>query len=1771
MSAAGSAPAASTGRARPSWRRRLLRWAMALVALRLLLALLLTPLLELALGATGLDARLGASRLALFAGRLELDLLVLRPTGALPPSFDSVVMVRGIEADLDLSALLGGTLRVETLRVDDALVSLQRGSDGRWPLLDALAGEPSARTGPVEPAERDEPDERGAPSLAPPIEIESLVVHPLRLQVTHQAAGDELPVPLALEATLRVQDLVAGRPASVELRVTGSAVDQLRLDATAQAEARQLRARMQLGLAGLRPALLGPLLEVAGLRPSAGLVEGSLSLELRASVSDAPAPVLAGSLRVDGAGVSADGREALSLDHLEVPLESLGPGGVRLGQVVVQGLRAALGRRADGALAWAGFAVLPGAPAPDAPDAPDAPAAGSPRGDAQAFALAGLSVRDAACAWSDDGTTPPGRLELALDELALGALDSASDAPVALRCLARAPGLVERVALEGTFTPLGPRPGADLALQLGGLQGKALDPWLAAAGWAADLREATLAAGVSAAFEREPSGLLRGAGALRDLVLSDGRELLRLAAVELQEVELDPAGGLHVGAARVDGPVLAVQRTADGTWHVPGLRSVPVVPRRPPAASAAAAAPASPPGDSGPRVSVGAFTWEGAALAIRDDAVTPDAELTVSPRAQAEDLGLGGAEGPSGRLALSVAAPGAWGALELQAELRALDRPADLGASVVLALSDLHAAVLGGWLAAAGLQADDLHAGLRAALDVQVRGGDDARTDLVLSDLAWTDGDATPLALPRVALLGLRSTAEGTRLERLDVAPADVRLRRDAAGVLAFGGLRLVGAPADATGQASAPSPGPAAPAPPQAPAASFALDRLELPRLTLHWSDASVAPAVELPVEFTLQVEELVAGADAPPGRFALALRAPGVCEPLGLTGSLALPPDGVALQAELHAAGVRLDPLSAYLPPGVESALQDGRLAARLALSAGPAAAGGRALDLRLSGLDWREAGAPEPLAALGALRFHAPRLDASGGVLQVDEVSLSGLALQAERRPDGALAALGLLLRPDPAGASPAVAPAAAGAPARPARPAALPVKDLRIERVDLALGPLRWLDASGPQPGAPLVMNARLSAPEPLVVLDRRLDDLPPVRLELRADAAPLVRALEADVFLDASAARPGLRVDLRASGLRGAGLTEVQPALAATLDGSGLSDGALTANLQAELQWPRRGPLDFDVSGGLSGDVVLSGVALRAVPDGEPLLGLQRLAVDIEDLRPGSGALHLSSVELDGMLARLGWAADGLTVGGVRLIPPPEPPRGGPEAADAPPPPPAPPAPPGPPLRIDLVSASGLDLLVRDETCTPPLLLPLRDLELELRGYSRDVQPAPPLRLVASLRGGEIELPVRHKASSLLAGVVGATTRAIGGGGDAVTLERRRVFDEIALQGRVEPGPAPRGWLNLSLSAVELQALAGPAARSGVIIGDGTLDATARLRLRGADGISAETSLTFGSLSLSEPANGPITRWLKLPAPLDTVLFLLKNEDGEQVFATSFEAPAGSLGTGRLARAAVGALGSVIGRAVASSPMRLVGTVTDLAGLTGGEEDLAPEPPLVLGFAAGDPLPPQHAAALLAPLARRLAQDDELAVVVEHAFGGGDAERALVLASPPADDALALAQRLRLLRDERLRARDQLAAEARALHAVGQAAAAADFTARVAAEDRVLGGLEASLDRALALLDSGAERRAPRRARAVALEFGEARLQHVRRLLSLAGGADLVERVELRPVRYQPGPGAEGGTVSLTVKPRPSGGGFFDWLFGWIPDLFGSDPEPAPEG
>ena len=73
-----------------------------------------------------------------------------------------------------------------------------------------------------------------------------------------------------------------------------------------------------------------------------------------------------------------------------------------------------------------------------------------------------------------------------------------------------------------------------------------------------------------------------------------------------------------------------------------------------------------------------------------------------------------------------------------------------------------------------------------------------------------------------------------------------------------------------------------------------------------------------------------------------------------------------------------------------------------------------------------------------------------------------------------------------------------------------------------------------------------------------------------------------------------------------------------------------------------------------------------------------------------------------------------------------------------------------------------------------------------------------------------------------------------------------------------------------------------------AEEAGATISDGTLDAGVEVQMKGTEGVDVDSRFVFTNLSMSEPPGGPVSSVLRLPAPLDTVLWVLRNNRGEQV-------------------------------------------------------------------------------------------------------------------------------------------------------------------------------------------------------------------------------------------------------------------------------------------
>ena len=992
------------------------------------------------------------------------------------------------------------------------------------------------------------------------------------------------------------------------------------------------------------------------------------------------------------------------------------------------------------------------------------------------------------------------------------------------------------------------------------------------------------------------------------------------------------------------------------------------------------------------------------------------------------------------------------------------------------------------------------------------------------------------------------------RVEDVTLTGLRAALRLTPDGRFVIAGVPLGGetaAEAEAEAEPAAPS---------ESPPPLVGLAHLALNDIAVEWTDETVQPAVATMVRLDLTGEDLQWGPGAQSGRFDLALSAPGECERLGLAGSLHLDPDDYALEGELQIRDLRDGPLSRYLPPGIRNELRAGQADTKIAASWTAVEPGGNSAQIELSGFELADAGTP--LLAFDRLRFDAPRLDAGRGDFEIDELLLSGLAGRARVDAGGTLHVVGLALAPAPEappGDAPAATPAAAGeAPAAPAEERDNPPR-VALQRLDLQVAQLTYVDEQ--QPGAaPLVVGLRLQNRDALQLLDAVPEALPPLRLLLTGHVLPVAKEIKIEIEAAPWQAPATLAVSLDVGGLRGEGLTELRPALLETLDGSGLRDGRLSAALHAEIDARRRGPARYDWSQGFGARVQLDDLTLRDAPEGAVLAGLKGLELDAPRIDPGGGLVQIRAFELDTPRAALRRDAQGTYLAGLLLrAPPPEPapseagdgeasasgvaaaePAAEP-AAEAPAAPAAG-APAGPEVRVDRFAIHGLDLSWRDETTAPPTAFVLNALELDVRQFTTltFVEPKS-FRFRVDLGAGEVELPRRTPtSSSVLAGLASAAALAVVGSEETHEVEMRPAFIELSASGTLRLAPVPTGRVRVGLSGFELLSLAGMSAPAGVQIGDGLLDATVDLRLRGEQGVDLASRLVFTDLSLSEPAGGPISTYLKLPAPLDSVLFLLRNERGEHRIAFEVSAPPEGVGGGRLMASAGEAIGAVIGRAVAAVPARLLTTVTDLTGVTGGEEGPVP-PALALVFAPGSTALPDVSLKDLRNTLTKLRADDDAVLTLEHRLGRADLERADQLGNPPLEECERRGVELRQQRAELLRRQAECSAEARAMLLVGRVDESESARGRLLEAERELCLTEAALDDVYDRLRPGAGRYREQRARAAALQIGDARLHAVLQALLAMGLPGVEGRIEVRPARLEPIEGEGGGTVTATLK------------------------------
>ena len=1574
----------------------------------------------------------------------------------------------------------------------------------------------------------------------PPLElrIPSLRVEDIALAWSDQATAPAAQVDVQLErARLGPIQRVAGQtPPPIELDVTMSlprTIETVQVVGALQAFADEQTVDLQLSADGVTLRALKPYLDAAGMQSQ--WQGGSWNARIQAKT------------RVDAAGVRhaeaqlsdlrlQSGADGLSLDTVSVegvrldPAQSL----THIDAVRITGMRGAAIR--DEAQVWntLGFAfegpqgttkATAPAPSSDAAPAPAPNEAKPAAGPVPRFELDRLVWENTYFELRDESlasmpTQVFDGLNLRAEDITLGRpANGEPDPPAQFELSLRAEELAERLALTGTLENLADEQ-SPLYLTWSarvtgtGLQLTPLEPWLTEFGVESDWDQATLRGDLQG-FVQQQGDTLRARAEARDLAFENqGVAWLALEALEVPEVVVAP-GSIVLEPISITAPRLRVERDAQGQLAVLALTLLPHPPATPTTLAAdpvavetAPSAPATDPAAT-TRIELPSLTLSGATVQWIDAAVSPTVDVELQVEAGLTDWVLGKPMQQPGRFEATLRVPGALDALSLRGE--ALLAGEELSAQVALRGEGMRAGPLASYLppgVEVKWQEGEFAWDLSAAMGSSEEGGQ--KLSVLGENLRLGEkGASVPdLAWDRLALSVPRYDWDGGAVELKELAVQGLRLgvTRAVDGSLSALGVRF--------------DPNAATPAQPQA---------TEQPAAT-----STAAPDKTVPIAATSGSRRLPKLNPEDPPWIRLGNLDVGIeqlrfldengGEPMDL--SLRLHGDGplVLLSPEpesLDPIELRVSGAASPFVGSIDSRLvlvpytPDPELDVAFALEGidGPAIT--RVLpDLqeRLDASAWQDgrvtlhSNAQLRLRRRGPLDF--PLQDGFGLELEVD-----GFALEPNPTIQGVATNQGETGSEADTGSD-----LAAGPSDNPVKPSdtigtlgfdslAVQVASVRPKTGDVHIKLIDWV---GP----------RLTAFQD----ERGLHVAGFVWKPAPADAAEVGSADAAQDEALASADGP-------ASESQGAASSPSDPSgestSAAGTGDSGIADAddpqtpGATPSVDSTTAAPS--PTAGDTSNGSS----------QAASDpqnpSQDADASAALADSSEDAQTGGESPNNNPSADDSapVVASTNPGATPAQDGTDAPLP---------TAANTPPAPQA-------ELRIDEIFVAGEALRFEDRTVEPAMVLPISGWDLEAKRFSTlALQGERAFRFRLSLYGGELSLPERA-SGNLVGGLLGSVATLATGGKDEFDMEARPLFDEFLVRGNLALGAAPKGWVQARVRALELPAFRGAAAAAGVEIGDGLMDESAMVHMDGQGGLRVSSTTRFSYLSLSEPAGGPISTYLKLPAPLDSVLFALKDEDGDQTIPLNVAISSGGASMGTILGAVSKALGTLIGEALASSPMRVLGGVTDLVGLGGEPIELTGDEWVRLDYAPGEMQVPAQALAQVEPLLALLRRDSTLYLEVQQIMGQADIAQATQLANPSAERCLELAALYRQRRSALTQERAQVAAAVRLAYATGELNEANARTAELRQVDRQLATTEVALDRVLERTTDRGARAQARRTKSAALEVTRERQTLIGNLLRFQPVPSMATRLDLRRPRFGAPEDLEQGFVQVSVKRR----------------------------
>jgi hypothetical protein len=1771
------------------WPRRIRRLVIAVLLLavisRIVVAVAFPIVLRRVAGFYGLNCSYDRMELSMLSGDAGLWHLTFTPKGDREPIFSSEY----IFGDISTLNLLRGRLAVWRVEADGVNILIDRNADGSIPILKMLTAKASTAT-PVNAPPTSQP---ARPiDLAAPLRIDALRLTHVKAHVRDQSVSPPLDATFTLN--LRLSNL-GSTSSPVHFAVDMDAdpiIDAMHIEGDGHGDAKSLEATLQANVDGLRLHPLAPYLRALGVVPTANEISLKAGGRLKLEPAAANPSLLAGLLQLDDLTAVADGEEAAGLNHLALGADSIDTRTIQLGTLSIDQARLNGRRSADGRIRFGGVEFV-GAPPSTEPSAPTVPTTIT----LPAITLAGFDLKHLHAGFHDDAMTPTVAVGVDVNDLRLKHIvfdPRQPDAEVQLSGAVSAPGVFKNALFQGTAKPFAAVKTLHLGLRADGIEPTTLAPYLARLGIRSDLHDASFVCDVSADVSL-PAGGIAADAKLKGIKLTDSTDLLALDHVDVAgaSYQLNPPL-IRLHSVEIAGPVLSIAHEANGSLTAAGFATATRTSAR---VSTPSKAPASAPQPAAlpilPSLQIDHLAWNGIDIHYADRSIDPPAATELSDAGvELNNILLNLSDAPT----TQAAAPGtihAWAKVpnlidHFSVEGSVVPSPAAMACNLTIAGTGFTAGIIAPYLKSIGIEPTFRDGAFAAEVkaDVSHRG-----VSLDAERVRLSDGDQE-LAGVDTLKIGDTSIAGGLlNIGGIEIDRPRIGVTHETDGAFLLAGIRLS---PSLFSRSSAPDPAvtptgatPARVSPATAPAFALpfdvALNGLQVKQAALKWTDRAVSPNVQTAALANLTLSPIRLGKSAAPTQLHADAHLDGSLDSAAVDGTITPSLDSPEVKLNVSAKGLRAGSLASYLPPAISVGLRDGQFHSSIEAGAAKNPLGGMSAKFVVTNLDYRDQGQSRPLLKVDSFRAIASRIDPAQKVYAVDEVSSAGVETAASRSATGAIQLLGVALKAAQPAPAPPTTRAAEQAPptstSAPADVAALVAQArqrapvITLNKLDLNLKHL-WLTDGVRPAAAPLIISDlrfRNTAPLDWGGKDAQTRAPTPFRMDCTLD--PVVGAVTVTAQVAPLAATPTAVVDLTAADINGDGLTSLVPELKPYIDGSALENGLFHAHVETQFRVNRKGTWDIDLSRGLSMDLDVKDIAFHARPDGPVIAGLDGIHSDAIFIRPATGEVHVKTLEITDPIGRVVRQKDGIHVLGLVVKLPQtqaestsvastqatsQPTTQTVRNTDVQPPTtqviafakntaatqPLPKKPAGE-IRVDQLLISGVDFVAEDQTMTPPLIVPLNALDVEVRDFSNFAPyEDKPIRFNALVNAGKVPLPKKLEGSGI-GGALGDAAKMMAGGHVQTKpqVENRELFAQASANGQIGLFPTAHGWIKTSVSGLELAGLSGVAREEGVTLTGGVFDSTADARLPGDGTIRTNSHFTFTDLALSEPPNGPIFRFLHLPAPLDVVVGALQDQEGSITVPIAVPVPmqVGKLSVSDLVGPAVGAFGSIVATAIASAPLKAAGGFADLLGL-GGNKKHAPEPPIVLAFEPGYTglSPEDHEA--IATIAQRMIKDKSLNLVVRHELGGGDLAVADERANPSKQDAQNLAERLRQQQMDALQQRSNLAGIARAELAWGSSDAADATIDRLRNLDRQVAQNDDAMDRLYALLRPGADRQSQRRTRGACLEYGHDRLAAVKHALEAAGLADM-DRVHIASPQFEQATGDAGGTVVVTLVPK----------------------------